>query len=258
MSDWSCFIDGDTRKETIYPTYDLFIVINDDEKKQHHEIIEFVEQYAISIHCDATIIAQPLNAVNKELEQGKRFISTVYRHGVILYDDGSALSIPREEMEIAILKNVIETNWQKSFGMAHRFLKTANYCFENGWNEQTVSDLHQSAEHACVAILRVCTGYRPTTHNLSRLLSLIGNFSMEPLVVFPRLTKEETDLFNTLNRVYSDSRYNEKYSVSTEVTKILIGRVTSLLDLIEKLYKRKLNSLESTSPASFPLNVSCL
>jgi HEPN domain-containing protein len=255
MSDWSCFFDGDTRLETTYPTYDLLIVINDEEKKQHHEIIEIAEQYAISLHFDATIIVQPVNAVNMELEHGKRFVSTLYRHGVILYNDGSALSIPRDKMEIAMLKKLTEANWQKYFGMAHRFLKTANYCFDNGWNELTVFDLHQSAEHACIAILRACTGYRPTTHNLSRLLNLICNFSQELMVVFPRMTKEETDLFNTLNRAYSEARYNEKYSVSTEVAKILMRRVTTLLELIEKLYEKKRISLESALPISFPINI---
>jgi HEPN domain-containing protein len=154
-----------------------------------------------------------------------------------------------------VLKKFVEDSWNRRFGLSGRFLKTANYCFENGWNEQTIFDLHQSVEHACVAIIRAYTGFRPTTHNLSRLLDLICNFSQELVTLFPRQTKEETDLFNTLNRAYSEARYNEKYTVSTEATKILLGRVTKLLDLAEKFYDRKRLSLESSQPICFPLTI---
>jgi HEPN domain-containing protein len=190
------------------------------------------------------------------LENGSRFISTVYHKGVMLYNGNDLpLSTAPEKLDIPALKNLIEGNWQRRFGMSRRFLKTANYCFDNGWNEQTIFDLHQSVEHACVAIIRAYTGFRPTTHNLSRLLDLICNFSQELITIFPRQTKEETDLFNTLNRAYSEARYNEKYKVSTEVAKILLGRVTTLLDLAEKFYDKKLLSLESSQPISFPLTV---
>ncbi|GAA3934387.1 hypothetical protein GCM10022209_31050 [Chitinophaga oryziterrae] len=256
MDDWSCFFDGDTHNKRINPTYDFLIITNDEEQRAHYEIIEIAEQQAFPLGCDTTIIVQQLNAANKALENGSRFISTVYRKGVMLYSgDGIPLSTPPNESDISVLKNLIEDNWHIRFGMSRRFLKTANYCLDNGWNEQTIFDLHQSVEHACVAIIRAYTGFRPTTHNLSRLLDLICNFSQELATLFPRQTKEETYLFNTLNRAYSEARYNEKYTVTTEIAKILIGRVTTLLDLAEKFYDRKQLSLESSQPISFPLTI---
>ncbi|GAA3922658.1 HEPN domain-containing protein [Chitinophaga oryziterrae] len=256
MDDWSCFFDGDTHNKRINPTYDFLIITNDEEKRAHYEIIEIAEQQAFPMGCDTTIIVQQLNEANKALENGSRFISTVYRKGVMLYNgNGLPLSTPPDESDISVLKNLLEDNWHRRFGMSRRFLKTANYCFDNGWNEQTIFDLHQSVEHACVAIIRVYTGFRPTTHNLSRLLDLICNFSQELVTLFPRQTKEETDLFNTLNRAYSEARYNEKYTVTTEIAKILLGRVTTLLDLAEKFYDRKQLSLESSQPISFPLKI---
>ncbi|SFW82740.1 HEPN domain-containing protein [Chitinophaga sancti] len=255
MSDWSCFFDRDTRIETTSPTYDLLIITDDEEKRQQHEIVDMVEKYALSLRFDATIIVLPMNSVNKGLENGKRFVSSLFRYGVILYSNGFVLSTPRQEMETSMLKDIIEANWHTNFDKAQRYLKTAAYCFNNGWNELTVFDLHQSVEHACIAILRAYTGYRPTTHNLSRLLKLTCNISLEVMVVFPCLTKEETDLFNTLNRAYTEARYKDTYSVSTEVTKTIMDRVITLLNLIEKLYERKRNSLESALPVSFPLNV---
>lgn len=256
MDNWSCFFDGDTHNKRINPTYDFLIIISDEEKRAHYEIIEIAEQQAYPLGCDTTIVVQQLNVANKALESGSRFISTVYRKGVMLYNGNSLpLSTPPQELDLPVLRNLIEDNWQRRFGMSRRFLKTANYCFDNCWNEQAIFDLHQSVEHACVAIIRVYTGFRPTTHNLSRLLDLICNFSQELVTIFPCQTKEETDLFNTLNRAYSEARYNEKYTVSTEVAKILLGRVTVLLDLAEKFYDRKQLSLESGKPICFPLTV---
>jgi HEPN domain-containing protein len=256
MDDWSCFFDGNTYNKRTNPTYDFLIITNDEEKRAHYEIIEIAEQQAYPLGCDTTIIVQQLNEANKALENGSRFISTVYRKGVMLYNgNGLPLSTPPEELDIPVVKKLVEDNWHRRFGMSRRFLMTANYCLDNGWNEQDIFDLHQSVEHACVAIIRAYTGFRPTTHNLSRLLDLICNFSLELVMLFPRQTKEETDLFNTLNRAYSEARYNEKYTVTTEIAKILLGRVTTLLDLAEKFYHRKQLSLESSQPISFPLTI---
>jgi uncharacterized protein len=257
MDDWSCFFDGDTHNKRITPTYDFLIITNDEEKRAHYEIIEIAEQQAFPMGCDTTIIVQQLNEANKALENGSRFISTVYRKGLMLYNgNGLPLSTPPQELDIPVLKKLVEDSWNRRFGLSRRFLKTANYCFDNGWNEQTIFDLHQSVEHACVAIIRAYTGFRPTTHNLSRLLDLICNFSQELVTLFPRQTKEETNLFNILNRAYSEARYNEKYTVTTEIAKLLIGRVTTLLDMAEELYDRKQLSLESGQPISFPLTIS--
>jgi HEPN domain-containing protein len=255
MSDWSCFFDSETNVRTMYPTFDLLLITNDSEKRPNHEIIEIVEKHAAALGCDATTIVEHQKAVNKGLENGKRFVSTVFRYGAILYNNDTDVTIPAKELDSTVLNKLIEDNWQRYFGLAHRFFKTANYCFENGWYEQTIIDLHHSVEHACIAILKVCTGYRPTTRNLSRLLDLTCNFSQELMVVFPRLTKEETFLFNTLNRAYSDARYNEKFIVSTEVAKIIMERVATLIGLVEKLYEKKRLCIEAVQPVSFPLNV---
>jgi HEPN domain-containing protein len=255
MQDWNCFLGEDTCKSILHPAYDFLIITNDSEKRVDHETIQIAEQQATPLGCNVTVIVQQLSVANKALENGSRFISTVYRKGVLVYDsDGLPLTIPPEEPDVLILRNRIETNWNRCFGIAQCFFKTATYCFDNGWYERATFDLHQSAQHTCMAMLRAFSGYRSNTHNLSRLLALTTNFSYEPLAIFPCITKEESDLFNTLNRAYSAARYNEKYTVSAEKVQILIERVANLLTIAQKLYEEKLLSLKNIQPILFPLN----
>lgn len=100
------------------------------------------------------------------------------------------------------------------------------------------------------ALIRVITGYRPSTHNLGRLLAMIGNFSPFLLAVFPKNTKEEMDLFNTLTKAYSDARYKEGFKVTAEKVTILIERVTAFQCHAERLYRNKLREIKNGSTIS--------
>jgi HEPN domain-containing protein len=104
-----------------------------------------------------------------------------------------------------------------------------------------------------MALLRVYTGYRSTTHNLFRLLALIENFSFVPSTIFPCITEEETELFNLLNKAYSDARYKETYTVPTETAIVLKNRVQQFLLVTQKLYDKKILDLQSNRATTFPI-----
>jgi HEPN domain-containing protein len=236
-------------------TYDLLIVTSDKEKKFDHEIIQTAEQQAISLGCQVTTVVQQLNNVNKGLENGNRFISTVYRKGVLVYDDGKQpLAVPPLEPSLDSMISVIEVDWKKCFGVAQCFLNKAIYCNEKEWYEQTVFDLHQATQHACTAILRVYSGYRSSAGNLSRLLSFVKMFSHVPGDIFPCTTKEESALFNILNKSHTDLRYNENYAVTKEAARLLIARVSKLVSTMELLYQEKLLGLKSEQSLILPIN----
>lgn len=253
--DWNPVMTEGQSMTREQPTYDLLIVINDREKKFDHEIIQAAEQQAISLGCKVTTVVQQLNNVNKGLENGNRFISTVYRKGVLVYDeDKQPLRVPPPQPSLDIMISVIEDDWQKCFSVAQCFLKKAIYCNEKEWYEQTVFDLHQATQHACTAILRVYSGYRSSTGNLSRLFSFIEMFSHVPGNIFPCTTKEESALFNILNKSHTDLRYNENYTVPKEAARSLIARVGKLVSTIELLYQEKLQSLKSERSLILPIN----
>ncbi len=251
---WSCFLSGDCYQENTSADYDFLIVTNNDEKRADDEIIQMIEQLAEPLGCRVSSIVHKLPSVNETLEKGSRFFATLYHKAVLLYN-GNCLPLtdPPEDLSLDTVRSRIEKNWNKGFVIAQRFYHTATHCLSNGWNELCLFMLHQAAQHCCMALLRAFMGYRSKTHNLARLLTMIENFSLAPAAIFPRVTKEENELFNLLRKAYSDARYNEDYTVTAEKAIILIDRIKELLVLAEQLYNQKLDTLDKESIISFPL-----
>jgi uncharacterized protein len=254
--DWSCFKE-DSTQQTTKPAFDLLIVTSNDNKLADHEILQKVDQLADTLDCEVTAVTQSLESVNQLIAKNSRFLTTIYHEAVLVYDAGnSPLIVPPAAPSFEETKRKLETTWNKCFSVAERFYKTACYCLDNGWNEKALFDLHQATQHTCMALLRVYTGYRSTTHNLSRLLALIENFSFLPSTIFPCITDEETTLLNTLNRAYSDARYKEDYSIPNEIAQLLKKRVHQLLVVAENLYSKKITSFQNNQPTTFPLTSS--
>jgi HEPN domain-containing protein len=258
MQDWSCFWEEDGYKGSIFPTtYDLLVITSAGEKRADHEIIQLIEQQGEPLSCNVTCVVQKITSFNEALEKGYRFATTVYRKGVLAYNGGGQLlaTLPQES-DNTVVRSKIEAHWIRGFTIAQRFFKSATNCLQDGWPEQAAFNLHQSVQHTCMTLLRVFTGFRSTTHNLSRLLALIENFTFEPATVFPCITKEEKELFTLLNRAYSDARYNEQYTIPVEKVVILVERVKELLAIAEQLYHQKLHGLEKEEHITFPVNIS--
>ncbi len=252
--DWSCFTEGHETQERIKATFDLLVITRNDNNQEDHEILQQINQLAAPLNCEVTTVVQSVDAVNDLIAKGSRFLTTLYHKAVLVYNaDNSDLLAPQTAPSYEETKNRIESTWNKCFQTAERFYKTACFCLDNGWNEKALFDLHQATQHTCMALLRVYTGYRSTTHNLSRLLAHIENFSFVPSFIFPRLTEEETALFNLLNKAYSDARYKENYSVPTDIANLLKKRVYQLLLVAEKLYNKKLMEIHNSRTTTFPL-----
>jgi HEPN domain-containing protein len=251
---WSCFMVGGCCEENMSTSYDLLIVTNNDEKRTDDEIIQMIEQLGEPLSLRVNSIVHKLFSVNEALQKGSIFFSSLYCNGALLYNgDGLSFTNPMEELSLDTLKSRIEKNWNKGFVIAQRFYQTATHCLSNGWYELCLFMLHQAAQHCCMALLRAFMGYRSKTHNLGRLLTMIENFSLAPAAIFPRVTKEENELFDLLRKAYSDARYNEDYTVTAEKAIILTDRIRELLVLAEQLCNQKLDTLDKESIISFPL-----
>ena len=252
--DWSCFTEGSINQEGIKVTFDLLVITPNDNNQADHEILQQINQLAEPLNCEVTAVVQSMDGVNDLIAKGSRFLTTLYSKAVLVYNGGNYdIIVPTAAPSYEDTKNRIETTWGKCFQTAERFYKTACFCLDNGWNEKALFDLHQATQHTCMALLRVYTGYRSTTHNLSRLLALIENFSFVPSTIFPCITEEETALFNLLNKAYSDARYKESYSVPTETASLLKKRVAQLLLAAEQLYFKRMTEIQNSRPTTFPL-----
>lgn len=68
---------------------------------------------------------------------------------------------------------------------------------------------------------------------------LIDNVTTDVCRLFPRSTAQEIEIFNTLQRAYSDVRYKDGYTVSAEKVFILLDRVSELLTIAATLCQNK-------------------
>jgi uncharacterized protein len=184
-----------------------------------------------------------LYSVNKALQEGRIFFSSIYHRGILVYDaSDTPLSPPTIHKNIDYLEN-FQAHWNRHFGLAKKFLNGASYYIKTDSPTVAAFLLHQATEFTCIALIKACLDYRPATHNLSRLLVLTENFSPDPSCAFPQTTDDELDLFRTLLHAYSDARYNENYKVPIEKAKKLRQRVKDLQDISEKLYNYRLSMI---------------
>jgi predicted transcriptional regulator len=95
----------------------------------------------------------------------------------------------------------------------------------------------------------VFTGYKPKTHNLSKLRKQAKELSEELYLVFPaESNKREKQLFDLLKRGYVDARYRDDYTITKEELSTLIERVKEMQGIVERICKDKIDSLAPSVP----------
>jgi len=251
--EWGCFMDKSSHKDDFHPSFDFLIISSVEEKRDGHDISQIAEQKCLppfSLCC----ISHKINSVNDALIAGQPFFCSLYHKGILLYDAGrTALSNPGDSEKGKMNKDMAQSHWTRWYGLAQYFLKGAADSQTYGRPDLTVFMLHQAVEHTCIALIRVFTGYRPNTHNLFRLLTIIENFSAMFMCVFPCITKEEKELFKILQKAYSDSRYKDVYDISADKVAVLTERVKELQAIAESLYMERIASYSETQEPHLPL-----
>ena len=138
-------------------------------------------------------------------------------------------------------RHIMQAIWTRWYGLAQHFYKSAVDSQDFERPDLTAFMLHQAMEHTCGALIRIFTGYRPNTHNLSRLLMMVENFTDQFTRIFPKGTKQEEDLYSLLQHGYLDARYKDEYIVPIGVLDILIQRVQEAQMIAAILYEEKLS-----------------
>jgi hypothetical protein len=213
--DWSSFTDRIKYEGISKATFDLFVIINKSHNLADHEIIQKIELLAEPLECEVTAIVQSLDAVNELIAKNSRFLTTIYHKAVLVYNAGNnSILTPPAASSHEETKTKIEAAWNKCFQTAERFFKTACFCLDSAWNEKAMFDLHQATQHACMALLRVYTGYRSTTHNLSVCWLLLRIFPLFPPPYFPVSQKKKLRY----------STYSTKPTLMPGIKKIILYR----------------------------------
>lgn len=239
--DWGCFLDEGIMRDSSRLKLDL-LIIAPVTKGQLEQDISFAAEQQCKLLADVHCITHKIHSVNENLTKGSRFFCTLCSRGLLIYDSGqTALESPIDTIGPTEERHIMQAIWSRWYGLAQHFYKSAvdSQGFERP--DLTAFMLHQAMEHTCGALIRIFTGYRPNTHNLSRLLMMVENFTDQFTRIFPKGTKQEEDLYGVLQHGYLDARYKDEYIVPTGVLDILIQRVQEVQTIAAILYQEKLS-----------------
>ncbi|HWA34211.1 MAG TPA: DUF2807 domain-containing protein [Cyclobacteriaceae bacterium] len=229
---WTLFKGDPQISESI--DMDVLIVIHPSEKHREHELVDRVNRLN-NEEVRLISVIHNSDAVNESIAAGSLFFQSVLRKGVPIYQR-SRFSFPDV---LATSRNdaISSKHWTHHSALADKFLSGAEFYITKGQADLAAFMLHQSSENILSAIIFQSLGYRATTHNLNRLLSLTENFSGDISNVFPRGTEADNEVFSLLSHAYSQVRYNDSFNISKDQSKVLFSKVAVLISIITRVHQ---------------------
>lgn len=222
---WSSF--QQERSGVIETSIDLLIVTNKNDKRNREGVLNILDNLRTE-QLDLIAVVHSIDAVNSGLKEGNPFFTNLYHNGVLLFDQSQIpFETPQKTKELC--------TDERALALAQSFYETGCNCATEERNEVAAFMFHQSVEQSCAALLKSCLGYRPTTHSIKRLFSLVENITPAVKSLFPSSTDQEADLLEILHRAYSDVRYKDGYGVTANNVFVLMERVSALHDLVKEL-----------------------
>lgn len=245
IESWSSFLPTSETQTSV--TYDLLILTRADEKRTRHELLDRLDNVTMP-GIVVNSLVHNINTVNEVLMNGSPFFETMFHNGLLFYEDQSVSPIPlSNQAKFNDLCLPADKIWRKCFALAEQFLKGASHLSSKASHRIAAFMLHQAVEHTCIALIRAIIGYRPSTHNLRRLIAITENFTPLASSAFPRNTPEEKNLFLILARAYVDARYKEDYHVDPFIIHTIIRRVSEFQGSAESLYRDRILSIQTTT-----------
>ena len=225
----SCFKETVQEKELKQQNSYYLLIIPDTQELLANIAIQMQLEEDLKGTASVTIIVHRMEEINKALENGSSFFTTIYKKGTMLYDQeiepfvvpGSGPTINKR-----ILKR--ENFWHQWHHLSEGFLTGAVFFEQSNHPNLSLYMLHQSLQHCYSGMLRVLTGYRTNTNGLRRLMRLIDNILPES-AFSDRKTPEEGRLTTLLLKGLGDARYSEKFEISSQELSQIKNRVQEIL-----------------------------
>jgi HEPN domain-containing protein len=238
-----------TKQETIFgqPSttirppdhYQLLILTSPQEKRDTELLQELLEARCRSI-AQLTAIVLPIEVFNQWRQKGHLLAHYVGKADCLVYD---ARKIPLQapgNYHLDELHKKVQGEYLQWTTRAQQLLEGAEWFQHRDQPGLGVFLLHQSAELALMAVIRVATGYRASTHQLERLIRLAVCFCGSDFNIFPAGNREKK-LRQLLQRAYIHGRYKDDFFITP-------ADLTILLQRIKHLHQLSLQHYEAISP----------
>ncbi|NII25159.1 HEPN domain-containing protein [Pseudoflavitalea sp. X16] len=208
--------------------YQLLIISAADEKRSTDELHDVVES-SCRISTPVTSIVIPMQVFNQWLLKGHLLAHTVYHSDCLIHDGrNTPLKLPGN-YSLKDIQQKLQKEFEDWTARSVEFLIGVETFRTRRQYNIGAFLVHQAAELACMAAVRLVTGYRAGTHNLDRLLRYSLAFCGSELNVFPRNTDQERRLFKLLQKAYIHGRYKDDFVITEKEFLILYERVQVLV-----------------------------
>ncbi|MBI2283100.1 MAG: HEPN domain-containing protein [Bacteroidetes bacterium] len=213
------------------------VLVPTTQKAPLMQLQDQIEQHCARV-MPATILLLATSQFDGWLADSHAFAIQVYQSApLLLQTDEGYKGITGQYDEIAEQERTAMI-YKDGLKKAEEFLAGADLYRLRKQNKMAAFMLHQAAEQALGAMVKIGTGYYSCTHNIERLLRYAGMVTNRVTEVFPKNTEPEKRLVTLLQKAYIDSRYKEDYFISETDLLTLTDRTQALKELLQTLRGR--------------------
>lgn len=245
MQNNSCFKASENEPAVELQNSYYLLVVPDTNERLKDLVIQMQLEENVKPLANVTIIVHRMEEINKALENGSSFFTTIYKKGTILHDqEKEAFVVPAPG--ISFNKRIIkrETFWFQWFNLSEGFLKGGVFFKNNNRHNLSVYMLHQALHHCYSGMLRVLTGYRTNTNGLRRLMKLIDNILPEASFASIKKTPEDAKLTSLLLKGFSDARYCDKFEITEQELSLMTARIEEILKTANTYCLQHINKIK--------------
>lgn len=221
-------------------TYYLLVVIDDSDKTAEHEIANKIEDNCKTLVSVFAVVHRACWA-DQEIVGGDHFWNTAIYHGIDVYTAYGFKLPEHNAIATGAWEQRARADWERWGKQGLQFSKGAKRYVEEENFGLAVFMLNQAAESCLIGMIRVLSGYKPSSHNLSRMLKFTLLFTDEIVNVLDLEKTEEAQLFGLLQSGYSEARYKNDFRAEEKEVKLLSLKVQLLVKKIEVTYLKVMN-----------------
>ena len=227
--------------------YDFLIITKGDTEKEFLIIDKIINRTENLFETPVNAIIHDINYVNEGLEIGQYFFTDIINEGVLLLDNGNDEFAKPRVLTNLEMAEISKNYFDKWFIDAVDFMDAILLYQAKGKFRKAAFNLHQAAEHFYNTVLLVFTGYKPKTHNLTKLRQYSKHLSQELFLLFPfsSTKSEQYHLFNLLKRGYIDARYKDDFVITEVELQTLITKVKEMESIVKKICSAKIESFSN-------------
>lgn len=215
-------------------TYDLLVLI--DQNRDLEGLSEFLETRT-SIIADTTILAYPIDSINKLIEYGHPYLLGLIEQDCLIYDANSIDLENFASIDTTVDPYPGKRKYSRALAIAEEFLAAANLHMVRKDNVMAAYNLQQCAVQLFVTALLKGTGIWFVSEDITRLQRYNYWHSADMMKIMQTDEESGSHICRSLQKANFNSRYNHCYQVFDGELYTLQTEVRKLFDLTIKILK---------------------